>query len=372
MGLIITPQSEIDKYFASDAIDQSTLKLLLLGVDKFKQIQKEKEEDKKKLYYEEKESFVLGSAVDLILTGEEGEFEKQYYVSQLEEKPSDVEMSMIQEVFDIVKANNSEIKSLDTYTDILKDVIVSHNWYKGNPGPKRIQGLIERDSAYFEELKSAFGKQILSEQERVIIQNVVDSFRNNPRTRDYFGIKYSKNIIVYYQFPIYFTYRGVECKALLDIIFVEIDTHTGEVLSVLPVDIKTMSDYTINFPKSLKRFRYDIQASFYTFALQQHFGEGVKIKPFKFIVESVNYSGNPLVYQISNEVDYIGRYGREAVQITKIIPPEGITKVTVAREIKGFEQLLGDYIYQTKNGWKEERIVTEKDGVLDLYWDEVK
>jgi len=384
MGLIITPQLEIDKYFQSDAVDQSTLKKLLLGVDKFKDIQKE---DKKKLYYEEKESFIIGSAVDLILTGEEEEFEKQYYVSQLEEKPSDIEMSMIQEVFDIVKVDNSEVKSLKTYIDILKEVIVRHNWYKGSPGPKRIQGLIERDSVYFEELKNSFGKQILSEQERTTIQNVVDSFKNNSRTKDYFNREYFKediNIDVYYQFPIYFTYREIECKALLDMIIIVKNAETKQVLAVQPIDIKTMADYTILFSKSLRRFRYDIQASFYTLALQQHFEEKIKIVPFKFIVESVNHPGNPLVYKVEQEVMSMGRYGRTKFDVARInsiiseskkeiesdIPSYANTVLKL--EIKGFEQLLDEYIYQSENGWKEERIVTEKDGVLDLYWDEIK
>ena len=66
MGVVITPQSEIDKYFESDALSQSSLKKLLTGINSFLNNQKEESE----LFYTEKGHFIIGSAVDMLLTGE--------------------------------------------------------------------------------------------------------------------------------------------------------------------------------------------------------------------------------------------------------------------------------------------------------------
>ena len=104
MAVVVTPQIEIDKYFESEALSQSVLKTLLGGLDTFLSNQEEEQE----LYYKEKGHFVIGSAVDCILTGQEGEFDKQYYVSQIEKKPSETEMSIIKMTFDDVVDNYAE------------------------------------------------------------------------------------------------------------------------------------------------------------------------------------------------------------------------------------------------------------------------
>ena len=101
--------------------------------------------------------------------------------------------------------------------------------------------------------------------------SITESLRTNPVTKSFFDREtYSKleDIDVYYQLPIYFEYRGIACKALLDMLFVFKDID-GKVLSVLLVDLKTMAGLTINFGiTSFKSFRYDIQAAWYTEALR--------------------------------------------------------------------------------------------------------
>ena len=80
----------INDYYNSGRISQSKLKLLLLGPKKFV------ERRDSSLYFEEKESLIIGSAVDCLLTQSE-EFEKDYYISSLEEKPSDIIKSILKQ-----------------------------------------------------------------------------------------------------------------------------------------------------------------------------------------------------------------------------------------------------------------------------------
>ena len=379
----VTPQSEIDKYFESDNMSQSTLKPLLQGLDKFINNQKEEKE----LYYEEKGSLVIGSAVDCILTGEEGRFDDTYYVSQIDKKPSDAEMSIINMIFDDMTTHYPQgpYKTLDQYPGLIENSVVHHQWYGGKPGEKRIAGLIERGTEYFEDLKLAVGKQVLDSQQIFIISSICESLRTNPITKSYFDREvYNKypEIDVYYQLPIYFEYKGIASKALLDMLFVFKSIDTGEVISVLPVDLKTMAGLTINFgTTSFKSFRYDIQAAWYTEALRSQSStitnivgdnSNLEIQNFKFVVESSLVQGTPLVYEVSDEVLHIGKYGRPAVNSVDLgilFQREEIYQpISLVREVRGFDSLIDEYLYYQENGWEKDRRIPDN-GVLRLGWE---
>lgn len=376
MGVIITPQKDIDAYFESDALSQSLLKKLLIGIDAF--INNGKEE--KDLFYEEKGHFIKGSAVDTLLTGEEGEFEKQYYVSTLANKPSAVEMSITQRVFEEVKVEG-ELTTLDKYPGSLDAAIIEEDWYDGKPGEKRTLGLIERCTPYFEDLKKGIGKQILTTEENKLIKDIVFSLKSNPRTSKFFdrtALSRAQGVTVYYQLPIYFYYRGIYCKALLDMLIV-IRDDAGNITSVQPIDLKTMNGSTLKFSSNLKSFRYDIQAAWYVEALKAINSTfdlaGLKgdisdvLKPFLFIVESNNYPGQPLVYEVDEDILNIGKIG---IKELKVQPSKTDQEYVVVRSVTGFEELIDTYLYQTENDWKEEKIITDSNGVLKLGWNGIK
>ena len=367
MGLIVTPQSEIDKYFASPALSQSNLKELGYGLDKYLATIRKREEADDSV----KNHFLFGGAVDCILTVEEQVFNETYYTSNLLKKPSDAEVAMIDTVFEmvttVVTSNVEEIDTLETYRGFIDTAVIKHDWYKGKPGDVRIAGLIERGSEYFEDLKKAFGKKILTTTQKQMIDSVVHSFRTNPRTSKYFdraSLKENVEVDIYYQLPIYFELKGIKCKALLDFLLV-FKSLDGDITSIQPFDIKTKQGYTIDFPSSAKSYRYDFQAAWYSDALLNPtavFPEGLKLpedvdlKPFTFIVESSTEPGKPLVFKTNESFIDAGRNG--------VVNP-----VTGKIAVKGYHALLDDYNYYAKTEWKEEKIVTDNDGVLELSWD---
>lgn len=382
MGVIITPQTKINEYFESTAIGQSRLKLLLKGFDNFLSSQ---QKDDTELYYNEKDYFIIGSAVDTILTGEEGEFQKQYYVSEIEKKPSDTEMSIINMIFDELIDNNVAVDmTLADYPNMLDNSIKEHSWYNGKPGEKRIAGLIERGKEYFEDLKAAFGKQVISKDQETIINNIVESLRTNSRTAKYFDrvkLKMFTAMDIYYQLPIYFEYKGINCKALLDILIVFKDDN-GVPISVQPIDLKTMTGNTLSFLKNVKAHRYDIQGAWYTEALineNSSFNldynmEKAKVLPFMFIVESSNIPGRPLLYKMSENLLRVGKEGRPEIKLVdanNLFIDSDYKDYIIMREIRGFDSLIDEYSYYEKTGWKEHKLIEEKDGLLDLYWDRI-
>lgn len=379
MGLVIAPQIKIDEYFESDALSQSLLKKLLGGIDSFLSDQGKEEE----LFYKEKGNFIIGSAVDCILTGEDGEFDNQYYVSQIENKPSDVEMSIVQMVFsDVMNEHPNDIKDADNfklsfYPGSIQAAIENHNWQPRWKMETKVTKITEVGTEYFEDLRKAYGKQIISEQERFLIEDIVNSLKTNPRSKGYFDRQtFSGNefVDVYYQLPIYFKYKGIDCKALLDMVIVlkNPDTKLPEVIQ--PIDLKTMHGSTFTFINNVKRWRYDIQAAWYTEALKSYFDyvPDAVIRPFEFVVESTSNVGSPLVFKLTEEFMNIGKVGKPEIRSTSINENLKANDFLISRAVKGFEQLVDEYLYHSETEWKEEKVITDNNGVLELTWEGIK
>ena len=381
MGVYVTPQSEIDKYFESECLGQSTLKPLKDGLDKFLNNQKEEKE----LYYEEKGSLIIGSAVDCILTGEEGKFDDIYYTSDIEKKPSDAEMSIINMVFDEMLEEYPEgpYLTLDKYPGLVERSVDFHGWQKNWKLETRIQKMTDAGLEYFEDLKLAIGKQVIDKTQLFTINNIVSSLRENPLTKSYFDREVYQNdplIDVYYQLPIYFEYRGIACKALLDILFVFKDVD-DKILSLMPVDLKTTFTSTLQFT-SFKTYRYDIQAAWYTQALRSPSStinnivgdnSNIQVSNFRFVVESTVSQGSPLVYEVTDEVLHIGKYGRPAINTVDLnilfSTEEVYQPIPIVKEVKGFDTLITDYLYYQETEWREDKLLANSNGVLQLGWE---
>lgn len=377
MGVVVGKKAEVEAYFASPALSQSTLKGLLKGVHSFN----------KKEEYEEKEYFVIGSAVDVILTGEEDQYEKEFFLSDVT-KPAEAILDIIKrvyngvcEMYDDVKAdfNTPSSYSFKEYTkdknftlDNLREVLLHHandaEYCMKMKPETRLERLISgnvKESTigedYFQSLILAYGKQVLSPENKDLIDRIVTSLRTNEATAKYFDRKALDTmgtVDMYYQLPIYFEQSGVQCKALLDLVVVMKDKE-GKNTLVKPFDLKTMSGSTLQFVGSLRKFRYDIQAAWYTTALKSIFNS--PIHNYGFLVESTTFPGTPLLYTLTNKVMDIGKVGRSAIRTAK--------GEQVYPEIKGYEDLLEDYIWYTNNGFETERIIAENNNELVLDWD---
>ncbi len=349
----------VDTYYEYPALSQSHLKLLL-GPDPsiFNTIQ---EPD---LYFEEKKYFLIGDGVDMQLTRPIEEFNQKFHISNLQNKPSDTIKSIVNQVYDYVKeVNGTNILTIDKYTEAILDSCNNHNYQPNWKSETRISKIVEAWE-YWEDLKAAEGKVVLSQEENDLISQIVMSIRTNSTTSKYFE-KNNSSVEILDQFSIYFTYEGIECKALLDRIIIDHKNKT-----IQPIDFKTMGDQTLYFPKSLRQRRYDIQAAFYTEALKsKKVYETYEILPFKFIVESTINPGNPLVFTCSSELLDIGKNGRQPYKLCDkpYISTEYITYMKFD-EIKGFHQLIEDYKWYMENEFEKSRKIVEAQGEFQLDW----
>lgn len=368
MAVIITPQLRIDEYFASERLNQSKLKNVTKGL----QYMLSHTEDSPELHYEEKAYFITGSAVDTILTGEEGEYEKQYFVTKVP-KPGPKLLSIIHQVYDELHDNDIKIDlPLIEYKDMILAAIDEHEYQPKWKELTKLNKVLEHEE-YFKELILQEGKQIITEEKDENIKAIVKSLRENFKTARYFDreelAKY-ENIDFYYQLPIYFTHEGFECKALMDLLVVFKDSK-GRVLRVVGADLKTMYGNPLDFPKNVKSHRYDCQAVWYNLAvehfiknvLQQY--QEVQIDPFTFVVESSSHPGKPCVYTLEEDILDIALNGRRG---------EYIGDSLVSYPIKGIRQFLDLYKFYVDNEWKidyRERNIGV-DGILKLGWGGIK
>lgn len=245
----------VEDYYTNPAISQSQLKILL-GPDpsNFNTIQ---EPD---LYFEEKKHFIIGSGVDIQLTQSLEAFNEKFHVSNIQNKPSDTIKSIVNQVYDLVKEEVGSLADKGLLRDHTSKIIDSCNDHNYQPNWKTETRVAKvRESwEYWEDLKAAEGKQVLSQEENDLISQIVTSIRSNSVTGPYFIPQPNQEIL--YQYPIYFSYNGVDCKALLDMVIINHDKKT-----IQPIDIKTMGDQTLYFPKSLRQRRYDINIKLYPY-----------------------------------------------------------------------------------------------------------
>lgn len=348
---------EIKAYFERPEVDQSRLKRLILGLEGFL------DDRESKLYFEEKESFIIGSLVDCKITNREEDFDKQYHISTLIEKPSDTLKSIINYVYDksLELSTDEETwknSQLSDYRDLILESINLHNYQPTYKEQTKIDKVVAC-SAYFNDLQLSAGKQVVSLEEYSVAETVSQSLVTIPIIegciRDYPESSVEFNEFdVYFQLPIYFTYKGVKCKALLDILIVDKVNNEYWI-----IDLKTMAGRTSDFFNSVMKYRYDIQISFYREAVMSKFGIGKEKTTCLFAVESTIRPGTPIAFACNEALLTQGEMGRG---------PIALGDVVLRQEIKGFSQLIDTYLYHESKGFVEDKIaeVAREKGLLTL------
>lgn len=294
----------------------------------------------------------MGSLVDTMLTDPDS-FSKRYYVLQ-----RDVSLSGKLETF-IEKYHEYQLYGLDEKTAFEQaykeaDYKISRDTIK--------KALNKPDvKVYLDILRQASGKQIIPKDLYNTAERVCKSLRTSSHTKQWFGGKPGEGVEIFYQYGVIFPVTTVEdgvlerekvqhdCKGLLDLLVVD---HTQK--KIFPIDLKTTSKL-FDFESSFLRFRYYIQAAFYTKAVEEAVKAGLlpdyDIQNFQFVVQDSEGWNPPLIFEVSPKTLRAGRYGG-----------------TVNGEYyKGFEELLKElHWHKTSGYWDMPKQYADSDFKISL------
>jgi hypothetical protein len=381
-----TSPDKIAKYFQSEGISQSKLKLVSKGVD-FYLANKEKLAESDKYFDEPAEHFIIGSAVDCKVTEGDEVFNQKYKTSTLTSKPSDTLISIMRYVFDkiiasdipvnvngIVTIDATTVFPLTSYSNYIIEACEVEKYQPRWGADAKINAVTKDTGEYWNEMIASVGKQILTLEQFNLVQRIAASFE--VLLSQYIV---NENVDIFFQFPLY-NYlssnceNNIDCKGLADIIIID---HSYRTIKI--IDLKTMGDSVINFLTQLRRRRYDIQISFYYDLLNSLMvGKNVGIlsksiynlfpelfidnkfmnvdsyiveKP-EFWVQSTVFDNNAVIYVTTNELLQIGRFGRSGGVIPFSFNNDNTLSSLPVEKINGYKELL-DTLFYIENGNKK-------------------
>jgi len=228
-------ENRVETYFKSKAVNNSLLSQC------FNPFWIKWKRDNPDLDKEEFRHFRIGSAVDTLLT-DPGKFNDLFFIFT-QSKPSGLAGKFIDNLplFALNEENEPIYGSEGTLVSFNRDFSLYEEAYNKAGYKIPIRTVIqnfwndEKQLAYYRAREQANGKQILSTDEMEEVQNALEAIKANPFAERFFKteIDFEHPFLgeqgkkAYTQVPIYWTknYNGksIECKGLLDFIYVDHD-----------------------------------------------------------------------------------------------------------------------------------------------------
>jgi len=343
---------ENTNYFGVNAISYSMLRALSIGPAYYK-FTKEQES-------EEKEHFVIGTAVDCMLT-EPDNFWDTHYLDYSFNESLNVPTGQMLKFIDFL-VNNENCGEL--YENCYNEAY-EYAGFKQKKVDTVIDDFKNNYKDYYDALlskksttESNKNKQRLTTDQLKLINNICDSLKNNQFTAKYFN-NTNDSVKVFNQLEIYWKFKGLDCKSKLDKVLID---NENKLITI--VDLKTTGNSTFSFSSSALKWRYDLQSCFYSTALYWlihesddvywHHYKDYKFNGFKFVVESTKSQGFPLIYSCSDKFLDMGLKGFW----------------NNGKKYKGVLELVDDYKwYLEKDSWSYNREIIENNGEIELRYD---
>lgn len=319
-------EQRVIDYFNSSAINNSLLNLC------FNPKWLEFKLNNQDLEDVEKQHFRVGQAIDELLTNP-NVFNNHFYV-WTHSRPGGLMARFIE-------ALPSDLFILDEQEQQMAyDLAYQTSGYKKSKSSV-IAAFEQSDSfkSYFNAKNIAQGKKILSTEDLVQVENAVSSLNIVDEAKQYFSaFNRNPNIEILHQVPIYFYFKGLKMKCLLD--GVKIDHENKK---IVPFDLKSIGKSVYEFEDSLFQFGYYRQFSFYQYAIMTAIKTQIwpfedpkykdyELSTFEAIVVPKKDEGYPaLIYEIDTSILKLGAMGGEYRD----------------RKYKGFFELVDNFIYHT-------------------------
>ena len=269
-------------YYSQQGISQSTLKRFLNPNPRSLFRSKEPEEDY--YYYKEKIYFSKGKLLDMLME-DRLDITDYFYVEEEWEHPSDVVESISQQVYDE--------GAIDNWTRVLE--IIKEHKYQSRWKESTIAKWVSETLVGLVIRKEQIGaRTVITRDEFDVIALIADKIKTGPFTSqimdEYPG---------HYQVAIY--HEGK--KALID--YLQLD-HDKKVARV--IDFKTTYEYLEYFPGQIKKYRLDIQLSWYSYLVSLKYPDYKILDPV-LIVGSTAEPEWPEPFTLTPKVLMAARFG---------------------------------------------------------------
>ena len=294
----------MSEYKDIDAVNQSSLKKILTHPQLYLSAKNKQNNSEQS----EAAHFVFGRAVDIMLVGTKDEFEEQFVRIPDETKCSEAVKVIIDDIFNTI--GSEKTKNLEAYpVEILG--LARLNKYRDNyKDDTLIATVVKEGSAYFELLKTTFGKTPITETEYAKAVNCKMAIKADQYTQKYcqkvLGTEFLDRFIVQFE------HKGTNIKGEIDRVVINHNTK-----EITPIDFKTTALPIYTFNTEFWKYRYDFQAATYHRGLIFHpkinklIEDGYKLNTFKYIVVEKELHNRPMVFNVSEEIDLIGLVGGE-------------------------------------------------------------
>lgn len=350
---------QVKEYRENPALNQSKLKKLL-GYRPWEFLKDDKEET---------ESLKLGSLVDcLFLTPEE--FHNEFYVS-MAKKPSDMMRAWVDEYYDFIMKNDGEPSDF-YYENVATNIAKERKYYLNCKTEAALLNKLYTDGlTYLQKKKQSQGLTVVTQEQYEQAQKIVSELSSYVNEHHLFF----ENKIKYVQAPLYGNYYGVNIKGLLDMLLVDMENHKFQI-----IDLKTTSGATMEFPESLRKYRYDIQMAWYKELVRQNAKQLLQdngmtnieelaycepnfdIECYFLVASTIPEHTESILLQCDRDILDRGKYGYS-------IPTEHFVRgeyLKLSYKTEGFKQLMTKYINNVERGF------ANTTGIQQLYWNEIR
>ena len=171
--------------------------------------------------------------------------------------------------------------------------------FKGKSIEKIVDMFSGDPELYYKELRSNYGKTVVSIYQIEKAEAIVNEMKNNSYINEWVNTVSSDTKEVYNELPIMFKYMDMDMKALLDRVIV---CHTT--MTIQPIDIKSGWDLE-GFSYSYCKMGYYIQAAFYKQAIlswaENNDLGGYTILPLMFLVCDTGGYMRSVCYKLTGE-----------------------------------------------------------------------
>lgn len=293
---------------------------------------------------------LLGSYVDCLLSSPH--LKEDLFIDDLDKRPSETIRGFLIQLGDILLSTESSIGELKDHKDLVIQIARDAN-YNSKWGDEAIWNAIEKDgSNYWEFLLKSNGKSILTKEEKELSNRVVSLTLDHHVTGKYFIEQ--PNVDKYFQKDIYWTYNGLNCKGLIDLLIVEHETK-----SIYLIDIKSTTVSSIEeWFRICKSKNYPFQLAFYKEGVEQFLANGYTVYCRWMVLPLKGEIFKPWIIPCTNLMLKVGKYGYKE---NKKVYVEG-DKHSFDVYYPGFNKAISFYRDSVTKGLKDFDILYDVEG----------